>query len=102
MKIVINRCYGGFSLSDECSKALGGKLIEASGTFHFYEFPDKKRESDFRTSPDLINLMETKGSEWCSGRCAELRVVEIPDNVDYTIEDYDGMEQISERHRTWC
>ena len=102
MKIVINRCYGGFGISDACSEALGGTLIKGCSYLHCYEFPDNKRDSDFRTDPALIELMETKGSEWCSGYCAELKVVEIPDDVDYTIEEYDGMEWISESHRTWC
>ena len=102
MKIVINRCYGGFGLSNECSEALGGKVVKGSGYWTYYEFPNNRRKDDFRTSPELINLIETKGSEWCSGRCAELKVVEIPDDADYTIEEYDGMEWISESHRTWC
>lgn len=102
MKIVINRCYGGFCLSNECSEALGGKAMSSVGYWKCYEFPNNKREDDFRTSFELINLMETKGSEWCSGECAKLKVVEIPDGVDYTIEEYDGMEWISESHRTWC
>ena len=101
MKIVINRCYGGFGLSNECSEALGGKAIKTSYCT-YYEFPDDKRAGDFRTSSELIDLMETKGSEWCSGEYAQLKVVEIPDDVDYTIEEYDGMEWISESHRTWC
>lgn len=78
MKIVINRCYGGFGLSNECSEALGGKAIETSYCT-YYEFPDGKRAGDFRTSSELINLMEIKGSEWCSGEYAQLKVVEIPD-----------------------
>ena len=45
--------------------------------------------------------METKGSEWCSSCCAELKVVEIPDGVDYIITEYDGLEQIEETHRVW-
>jgi hypothetical protein len=32
---------------------------------------------------------------------AELEVVEIPDDVEWIIVDYDGMEHIAEKHRTW-
>jgi hypothetical protein len=30
-----------------------------------------------------------------------LEIVEIPDDVEYTIEEYDGLEHIAEKHRTW-
>lgn len=56
---------------------------------------------DYRTNPKLIRLMETKGSEWCSGSFAELKVVEIPDNVQWEIRDYNGIETIEEVHRSW-
>jgi hypothetical protein len=28
-------------------------------------------------------------------------VVEIPDDVNWQVEEYDGMEHIAEKHRTW-
>jgi hypothetical protein len=28
-------------------------------------------------------------------------VIEIPDDVEWIIVDYDGMEHIAEKHRTW-
>jgi len=30
-----------------------------------------------------------------------LAIVEIPDDVEYTIEEYDGNEHVAEAHRTW-
>lgn len=101
MKIVINRCYGGFGLSDECAVALGAVLKQLGN--HFYqEFPDGKWAQDYRTDSKLIHLMEAKGSEWCSGTFAKLKVVEIPDDVKWEIHDYDGMETIEEVHQSWC
>jgi hypothetical protein len=32
---------------------------------------------------------------------AELRVVEVPDDVNWVIEEYDGLEWVAEVHRTW-
>ncbi len=32
---------------------------------------------------------------------AKLEVVEIPDDVDWDIKDYDVMEHVAERRRTW-
>jgi hypothetical protein len=39
--------------------------------------------------------------EAANGRCAELKVVEIPDDVEWQIEEYDGLEWVAEKHRTW-
>lgn len=101
MKIVINKCYGGFGVSDECAKALGAEIIESPLWGTSQEFPNDKRATDYRTDSRLIELMETKGSEWCSGHYAKLAVVEIPDDVKWEIEEYDGIEWVSEVHRTW-
>lgn len=100
MKIVINRCFGGFGFSDKCSEALGGVRRE-TGWGHHYEFPNNKSLTDFRTDLKLIKLMETKGSKWCSGDYSKLKIVEIPDDIDYYISEYDGMETVEEAHRTW-
>ena len=100
MKVVINRCYGGFGLSDECAIALGA-VLKQFGDYFYQEFPNGKRAQNYRTDPKLIRLMETKGSEWCSGSFAELKVVEVPDDVEWEIHDYDGMETIEEVHRSW-
>ena len=105
MKIVINACFGGFGLSDECAVALGAKIAMGGfgWTYHDWGVDDKtfRCDSDQRTNPKLIELMETKGSKWCSGTYAKLKVVEIPDDVDWEISDYDGAETIEEVHRSW-
>ena len=89
MKIVINKCYGGFSLSNKAFiqyKELGGKSSS------YYEIE--------RNEPLLVQVVEELGKEsW--GSCAELKVVEIPDDVQWTIEDYDGIESVHEVHRVW-
>ena len=56
---------------------------------------------DFRTDPAMIQVVEELGDK-ANGRFAELKLVEIPDGMNYTIEDYDGMEHIAEVHRTWA
>ena len=53
-----------------------------------------------RDDPALVQLVE-ENSELASGRCAELKVVEIPDGVNFQIEEYDGNEWVAEVHRTW-
>jgi hypothetical protein len=53
-----------------------------------------------RNDPDLIAALET-----CAGNrdtnVSKIEIVEIPDDVKYTIEDYDGVESIHEVHRSW-
>ena len=51
-------------------------------------------------TPRLVECVETLGTK-ANGRFAELHVVEIPDDVDWFIDEYDGIESIHERHRIW-
>jgi hypothetical protein len=53
-----------------------------------------------RDDPLLVKAVEEL-KEKANGGHASLKVVEIPDETDYTIEEYDGSEHIAERHQTW-
>ena len=53
-----------------------------------------------RNDPALIQAIEELGDA-ANGQFAEIAIVDIPDDVEYTIEEYDGMEHIAEVHRTW-
>lgn len=151
-KIVINKCYGGFSLSPLAVKRLAelnGKEcyffklslgrgqdryepltikgadktmmwvafsvpnplnvlpqeeIGEDGTYK--NFNKKYRDIDLtsrpenRADPVLIRVVEELG-EAASGEHAELKIVEVPDGVDWEIDEYDGMETIHEKHRSW-
>lgn len=55
---------------------------------------------DDRTNPLLIQVLEKMGKK-ANSRFAELKIVEIPDGTEYTVEEYDGREHIAETHRTW-
>jgi len=94
MKIVINRCYGGFGLSQQAELLLADlKAADMDGIKPFYL-------EDNRNDPNLVAVVEELG-EAANGDSAHLKVVEIPDGVEYTIEEYDGIERIVEVHRTW-
>jgi len=54
-----------------------------------------------RSHPLLLRLLDEMGDA-ANGRHAKLRVVEIPDGIEYDIEEYDGREHIAESHRTWA
>ena len=53
-----------------------------------------------RDDPALVQLIEEDTKKY-SGRHATLKVVEIPDDVQWQIEEYDGYEHVAEQHRTW-
>ena len=66
-----------------------------------HEITDGYRTFDaFRCDPAVIQAVVELGEE-ANGGFAELKVVEIPDGIDWTIEEYDGIEWIAEVHRTW-
>ena len=48
----------------------------------------------------LVQVVEEMRSE-ANGHGAELKVVTIPDGVQWVIEKKDGGEQVSEQHRIW-
>lgn len=138
MKVVINKCFGGFGLSAKAIIELIGtdsKVLEVYEPAEYYgrEFPeayeqDLERSTDlgngyredywvstvyyqdkiysygrgdeFRSDPILVAVVERLGEE-ANTRHSKLKIVDIPDGVDFEIDEYDGMESIHERHRTW-
>ena len=89
MKIVINKRYGGFGLSKEAYEYLG---LAWDGYGYKY--------NGNRADHKLVECVETLG-DIANGSFAKLKVVEIPDDVEWKIEDYDGVEWVAEVHRTW-
>lgn len=53
-----------------------------------------------RDSEHLVRVVEELGEE-ANGHCAELKVVSIPDEVKWQISTMNGVEHVSEVHRTW-
>ena len=85
MKIVINSVYGGFGLSKEALEYMG-------------------IDSDYRvdrTDPKLVECVEKLGKR-ANGDYADLKIIEIPDGIDVTIDDYDGIETVIEEGHYWC
>jgi hypothetical protein len=154
MKIVLNKCFGGFGLSP---KALQ-RLAELKGVACYFFKLDHKHDTyapltmeeatksmfwvaftvpnpndilasqkewstmtmeerqaqnkkygtielsshrlDDRTDPILIQVVEELGTV-ADGSCAQLRIVEIPDGVEWELDVYDGIESVHEVHRSW-
>lgn len=94
MKIVINKCFGGFGLSKEAIKMLKDlncPHLEGNLTSHRYANRD---------CPKLVEVVE-KLKDKSFGGLSKLKVVTIPDGLDWEITDYDGQETIEEVHRSW-
>lgn len=87
-KVVINTCYGGFGLSEAARK-----IIAEAGWERYIYCID-------RDNAALVEAVETLGDA-ANGPYAKLKVVEIPDDVDWMIQEYDGDEWVAEVHRTW-
>ena len=93
MELVINNCYGGFSLSDAgIARYLELKGMKLNDGFYDRDIP--------RDDAALIQVVEELGDA-ANGSCADLKIVEIPNDVDWYVEEYDGNEWVAERHRTW-
>ena len=87
-KVVINRCWGGFGLSEFALNMLEQRGYKVN-RYEFGSYLDTKID---RHNEDLVEVVETLGDD-ANGRCARLVVVEI-DGYLYRIDEYDGMESI--------
>lgn len=134
MKVVVNRCHGGFSLSDKaiemimnrkglncfryryrldlekyvrCESFDDTKIYDCYVTEDVGYAVDKLPINAFfydwkidRADSDLIAVVEELCDE-ANGIFADLEIVEIPDDIDWEIKDYDGCETIEEVHMSW-
>jgi len=109
MKVVINRCYGGFGLSFEACKLIAerkGWTLATDDYDRDYFIPELDKDQRLdpwdleRNDPDLIAVVEKLG-ENADGFGSELKIVDIPDDIKWYIYNYDGMETVHEEHRTW-
>lgn len=113
--IVINRQHGGFGLShkgeleylnragisytlqDRLSRddtmRFGSAIILANGdSFYSRNIP--------RDDPALVATVRELGEE-ANGDFAYLAIVKVPGDVNWEIDEYDGLEWVAEKHRTW-
>jgi hypothetical protein len=107
MKIVINRCFGGFFLSEKAHAFIAKRkgwqhACDDWDNDYWYSEPGKPIHCHelARNDPDLVAAVEALGAG-ADGRYAELRVVNVPDEVNWYISEYDGLEEVHECHRSW-
>ena len=101
MKVVLNKCFGGFDLSDE-AKQLYADLSGKSMQFidDLWKLQGSRELTVFRSDPNLVKVVETLG-ERADTKFSSLKIVEIPDGIEWHIQEYDGNEWVAENHRTW-
>jgi hypothetical protein len=113
-KIVINNDWGGFSISEKAvwryAELKDIKLVARNGErmygpdFYVDGIEDDEHYFSYyhleRTDTALIQVVEELGKE-ANGWCSSLKVVEIPDDVEWEIHEYDGWESVHEKHRVW-
>lgn len=102
MKIAVNKCFGGFGLSKAVFNELGIKW-DKYGYLNNEDLGinDDNNRDAYRADPRLIAAIEKVGEENASGNLADIRIVEIPDDVEWEISEYDGVETVHEKHRSW-
>lgn len=145
MKVVINRCFGGFGLSEKAYEKLiewgvpvrkyieqvrgedgrwlpetpnDGEIIfdreltplgenDFNDIYHRYKGVSRAADrywdtwtSDSRTHPLIIRAVEELGPS-ASSWAASLEIVEVPDDAEWEIDEYNGYEHVAEKHRTW-
>lgn len=112
--VVINVCHGGYGLSQEAEFLYLKKSLTAYTTEPRESRYDTERygplikvngkiwySSDIsRDDPVLVSVVRELGDK-ANGDFAELKIVEIPANVNWQIDEYDGREWVAEAHRTW-
>ena len=113
-KIVVNACFGGFGLSHEAIMRYGElanlNLLYQEGNSdwdsYYYKNGLASEENYFwdhdieRNDPLLVQVVEEMGKE-ADGDMAELRIADVPEGIDWYIDEYDGVETVREIHRTW-
>ena len=91
-RIVINDCYGGFGLSKQALKEYCRLAGVDEKDFYDRDIP--------RDDPYLVKIVRELGMG-ANGSHANLKIIEIPGDVEWTVEEYDGVEWVAEKHRTW-
>lgn len=101
IRVPENEARSAFSfttLTEDIGERVAHNIIWPDGNAHQAYFGKYDLERD---DPDLVAIVEEDAKKY-SGGFASLQVVEIPDDVQWEIEEYDGLEHVAEAHRTWA
>lgn len=119
-RVVVNTCFGGFGLSNEAFELFLTKkgikfykevrfpnLIES---FDYYQGAPNGEDKNLlsyydedlvkRDDPILVEVVRELG-EKANGYASDLKIIEIPADIGWIIDEYDGRESIHESHNSW-
>ena len=113
-EIVINRCYGGFSLSRKAFLRLrelqqkdaldepdwGEPWGDGSGVRKSFGGSGSFCRDIARNDPLLVQVIKELDTG-ADGRYSELKIIEIPNDMEWIVDEYDGLEWVAEKHQTW-
>lgn len=111
MKIVINKCFGGFGLSKKAVEFMAemgsdqarAELLESmedNSNNCYYGYSEKFNHEYDRTDPILVEAVEVLKDK-ANGSFAKLKVIEIPEGVNWEITDFNGIEVVTEKYKMW-
>ena len=137
MKVILNKCYGGFGISKagyelyakkkgieifayklECVNGkpiyrktdTGSSIFTITFTKDFGDYIDLfddnsekyclELRGNRREDPVLIEVVEELGDS-ANGSFAKLVIVDIPDGMEYEIDEYDGIETLHQKVKKW-
>jgi len=93
---------------DEQQKKMLGQSGKDYNKWNTYTLEQKHAFNDLmleyrsidRADLALVQVVQELGA-LANGEYSSLSIVDVPDDVRWTIQEYDGMEHIAEVHRTW-
>jgi hypothetical protein len=81
----------------------GPDFVLGKSTWYTHTIADENFFYDGNIPRDcehLVQVVQQLG-ESANSRYSDLKIVTIPDDVEWHIAEYDGWEHVAEDHRTW-
>jgi hypothetical protein len=96
MQVVINTSYSNFAISPDAISLIQKKIKnpKAKSQINAYAFDND------RSNPLLVETVQKLGAK-ANGLYTTLKIVEIPDDVEWRVDAINGKEVIREKHRIW-
>ena len=85
MRILVNRCFGGYRLSDAARAMLSSDI----------DVLDAEYYPEFRHDERILAIYDELGAKAFGGGYSTIEDVIIPDDVYWEINEYDGYESIT-------
>ena len=95
MQVVIN-LSGTFSISQEAIEFIRKKIKITSDKITIGPYSFDNDRSNYLLI-EAVNKLKKKAN----GIDADLKIVEIPDDIEWAVHGCSGREWIAEKHRTW-